>query len=119
VRNGYTKKVADKVGWPVRWCPTLVSCFAKLQNLGGFHPNSLVFVPVSATAANLIILAFFDSDLLVEFARRILISFTIIIMPSGGPRPKQHESVRKAVEDLLRACVRSYQIEGSLRISHS
>jgi hypothetical protein len=23
VRNGYIKKVADKVGWPVRWCPTL------------------------------------------------------------------------------------------------
>ena len=23
VRNGYTKKVADKVGWPVNWWPTL------------------------------------------------------------------------------------------------
>jgi hypothetical protein len=60
-----------------------------------------------------------DSDLLVEFARRILVSFTTIIMPSGGPRPKKHESVRKAVEDLLRAGVRSYQIKGSLRINYS
>jgi hypothetical protein len=25
VRNGHTQKVADKVGWPVNWCPTLGS----------------------------------------------------------------------------------------------
>jgi hypothetical protein len=25
VRNGHTQKVADKVGWPVNWCPTLAA----------------------------------------------------------------------------------------------
>jgi transposase len=38
-------------------------------------------------------------------------------MPSGGPRPKYHESVRKAVEDLLRAGAQSSEIEQSLRVS--
>jgi hypothetical protein len=34
VRNSYTKKVADKVGWPVNWWPPLV---ARAQ--GGLHPK--------------------------------------------------------------------------------
>jgi transposase len=38
-------------------------------------------------------------------------------MPSGGPRPKYHESVRKAVEDLLGAGAQSSEIEQSLRVS--
>jgi hypothetical protein len=25
VRDGHTQKMADKVGWPVNWWPTLVS----------------------------------------------------------------------------------------------
>jgi hypothetical protein len=32
--------------------------------------------------------------------------------------PKYHESVRKAVEDLLRAGVRIIDIERDLRVSH-
>jgi transposase len=38
-------------------------------------------------------------------------------MPSGGPCPKYHESVRKAVEDLLGAGAQSSDIEQSLRVS--
>ena len=37
VRNGYTKYVADKVGWPVNWWPTLFK--AK------FVPYSLLRIP--------------------------------------------------------------------------
>jgi transposase len=40
-------------------------------------------------------------------------------MPSGSPRPKYHESVRKAVEDLLGAGSKPSDIERSLRVSHS
>jgi hypothetical protein len=40
-------------------------------------------------------------------------------MPSGGPRPKYHESVRKAVEDLLGAGARPCEIEDNLRVSYS
>jgi hypothetical protein len=29
VHNGYTKYVADKVGWPVNWGPTLETCCSK------------------------------------------------------------------------------------------
>jgi hypothetical protein len=35
VRNGYTKYVADKVGWPVNWWPTLqvANNILKVSNL--------------------------------------------------------------------------------------
>jgi hypothetical protein len=32
VHNGYTKKVAGKVGWPVNWCPTLVAAQLRKSN---------------------------------------------------------------------------------------
>jgi hypothetical protein len=49
VHNGYTKKVADKVGWPVNWCPTLVHAvimsrsdwFSKLAAQAAFKPRPL------------------------------------------------------------------------------
>jgi hypothetical protein len=40
-------------------------------------------------------------------------------MPSGAPRPKYHESVRKAVEDLLGAGARPCEIKHNLQVSHS
>lgn len=37
-------------------------------------------------------------------------------MPTGGPRPKYHESLRKAVEDLLRAGVGVNNLADDLHI---
>jgi hypothetical protein len=36
------------------------------------------------------------------------------LIPSGGPRSKYHESIRQAVEDLLRAGAQSNKIQQSL-----
>jgi hypothetical protein len=63
-----------------------LSCFAKLQNLGGFHPNSLVFVPVSATAANLLII--------------VIKLCNSLIMPRSGTRePISRKKSLKVVEN--------------------
>jgi hypothetical protein len=38
VRNGYTKYVADKVGWPVNWWPTLTVGWAHAPGSGFLTP---------------------------------------------------------------------------------
>ena len=55
--------------------------------------------------------------MLIEFARIGLVPIPTIPMPSGGPRPKYHESVRKAVEDLLRAGATQHEVVESLQVS--
>ena len=88
MRNGYTKYVADKVGWPVNWWPDV----SDKPNLG--HLVGPLNLDISTSAMQLY-------EILCVSGINSAVHGTILLMTNGCVRTRHHCAVSSVLHGLV------------------